>query len=121
MRHGAIIYANILTKADEQMSLDQMSALHQLAMTDSDPGFIFSFQWFDLSDSRSVVRKALLRRASSEEQWGDEHALYIDYGEAVLLLVLNAPPHKSEEQLPLLFALYKTSFRMRVIPPVREP
>jgi hypothetical protein len=114
-KYAALIYANILSKPTAGTSLDAIAAPHQEVMTNDNPNYCFAFESLYLADSKRKTRQALLRRASGPPPiFGEEHALYIDYDEAVLLLVLNSPPGEGEKLQKLLLTLYESSFRMTI-------
>lgn len=113
MKAAPVIYANLLSKPDPATTLDAIAAPHQATLATDHPAYRFDYQHRIVADRNSIARTALLRRASGAPPiYGEEHALYVDYGNVVLLLVLCAPPGQSERLSPQLIALYEDSFAM---------
>ena len=68
-----------------------------------------------VTDSKDIRRTALLRTAAiGERLFGREYSLYINYGDAVLLLVLLTPKDVGTEMLPILLRVAETSFVMTI-------
>ncbi|MDB5580296.1 MAG: hypothetical protein JWR80_5472 [Bradyrhizobium sp.] len=115
MNAAPVIYANFLSRTDPATTLDVLAAPHQAALAADHPAYHFDHEHRILADRDGIARPALLRRASGPPPiYGEEHALYVDYGDVVLLIVLCAPPGESEQLGPKLIALYEDSFAMTV-------
>jgi len=116
MRVAPVIYANFLSKPRGDETLQELAAPHQANLAQDDPRHVFELEQAVLADRRGTPRSALLRHASGPPPiYGKEHALYVDYGELALLLVLCAPPGESERLLPQLLKLYGDSFELTVV------
>jgi len=116
MKAAPVIYANFLSKPDPGTSLDELAAPHQRDLSADHSGYQFEFEQATLADRSGTSRPILLRRASGPPPiYGEEHALYVDYGDAALLVVLCAPPGESERLRSQLIALYEDSFAMTVV------
>jgi len=116
MKAAPVIYANFLSNPGAGMSLDALAAPHQASLAADHPGYCFVHGRASLVDRGGIARSTLLRRASGPPPiYGEEHALYVDYGEVALLLVLCAPPGESDRWRPHLTSLYEDSFSMTVI------
>lgn len=115
MKAAPVIYANFLSRTDPATTLDALAAPHQAALAADHSGYCFNHEHSILADRDGIARPALLRRASGPPPiYGEEHALYVDYGDVVLLIVLCAPPGESERLGPQLITLYEDSFAMTV-------
>ncbi len=115
MRNAAIIYANILTRPDCSEPLKLVSNEHERSLLQNNSEHEFKFEELELVDSKGVQRPALLRHAKGPLPiFRSEHALYIDYGTAVLMLVLNSPPCLELQTSPLLIKLYEDSFELKI-------
>lgn len=115
-RFGEFMYANILSKPDPSATLDELAAVHQSNILADTPTSTFIFESRAITDSSGYVRNTLLRTARIEgNSFGLEHALYMDFGDAVLLLVLLSSPHDIEQQLQLLFGVAESCFSMTVL------
>jgi len=116
MHVAPVIYGNFLTKHRGDETLDELAAPHQQDLMLGHPEYSFDVDRLTLADRSGAMRAALIRRASGPPPiFGEEHALYIDYGEVALLLVLCAPPGESELLRPRLIGLYEDSFTMTVV------
>jgi hypothetical protein len=108
--HSAFIYANILTKPSPAATLADVAAPHVRSTLDHAPNVHFETQALTIND-RDGPRLALLRRARyAPEPSSLEHCLYIDHGDAVLLLGLWSPPGEAERLEAQLFALAADAF-----------
>jgi hypothetical protein len=109
-RCSSFIYANIILKENEQISLEEVAAPHQASLLEDNPSYHFSFERPSLVDANGESRVMLLRTAIGDRRaFGTEYALYVDYGNEVLLLVLNSRPWKETTELSLLYELYQAS------------
>jgi hypothetical protein len=115
MRNAAFIYANILTRPDDSNPLKLVSKEHEISLLHNNAEYQFTFELLELTDAKGVQRTALLRHAKGPPPiFGTEHALYLDYGTAVLMLVLNCPPNLEHQIVPLLITLYEGSAELKV-------
>lgn len=116
MRSAPVIYANFLSKPRGDETLEELAKPHQDALASGNPNYRFEIERMTLADGAGVARDCFLRTASGLPPiYGEEHALYIDYGELGLLLVLCAPPNQSGRLKPELLNLYRTSIVLHVV------
>ena len=114
-RFGEFMYANILSKPYPSATLDELAAIHQSNILADAPMSTFIFESRSITDASGHIRNALLRTAHIEENsFGLEHALYMDFEDAVLLLVLLSSPRDIEQQLLLLFGVAESCFSMAI-------
>jgi hypothetical protein len=108
-------YANILSKPSVATPIAAIAAPHQANILAREPQSIFTFESLTLTDKDGKQREALLRTATiGAVPFGQEHSLYLDYGEAALLLVLLSPPGEAVRFIPMLLNMARTSFVMRI-------
>jgi hypothetical protein len=116
MHAAPVIYANFLSKPRGNETLEELASAHQADLANDDPSYVFELEQAILADRSGMPRSALVRRASGPPPiFGEEHAVYVDYGELVLLLVLCAPPGEAHLLFPKLLELYRDSFALTVV------
>jgi hypothetical protein len=114
-RQTTFIYANILSRTDNHYTLEQIAEAHRSAIVSAHPMSTFEHKSMTVTDSKDIRRTALLRTAAiGERLFGREYSLYINYGDAVLLLVLLTPKDVGTEMLPILLRVAETSFVMTI-------
>lgn len=114
-RIASFSYANILSKPFAEAALEEVAAPHQANILADEPNSIFEFENLMLV-CNGASRDTLLRTATvGAKPFGQEHCLYVDYGEVVLLLVLLSPPGQADIMVPKLLDMARTSFRMTVL------
>jgi len=121
-RLAAFSYANILSKPFAEATLDEIAAPHQANTLADEPDSTFDFEHLELVCRDGSSREALLRTAAiGAKPFGREHCLYVDYGEAVLLLVLLSLPSEAEVMVPKLLDMARTAFKMTVLDTAAVP
>lgn len=114
-QNAGFSYANILSKPSASSTLTEIAAPHQANILVDEPDSTFTFEVLSLTDRDFSTRQALLRTATiGSRPFGQEHSLYIDYGEAVLLLVLLSPPGEADRLVPHLLEMARGAFLMNV-------
>jgi hypothetical protein len=114
-RCSSFFYANIILKENKQISLEEVAAPHQASLLEDNPSYQFSFERPSIVDANGESREMLLRTATGERRvFGTEYALYVDFGDQVLLLVLNSRPGKEITELPILYELYRESSQLTI-------
>jgi hypothetical protein len=116
MKSSSILYANIMDKVSEPDNLKFWSELHFGDLLDKYPNLTSESTLSEVVDRNSISRSSLLRKVSGPEPYvGEEYALYVEYDDHVLLLVLNYLPNLVKEPAAFLLAVYNDCFHMNVM------
>lgn len=114
-RAAPVIYANFLSKPRGDESLQELAAPHQETLATAHPNYDFKIERAVLADRGGITRPCLVRTASGPPPiFGTEHALYVDYGDVGLVLVLCAPLGAAPTLREALIGLYRDSFTLEV-------
>lgn len=113
---GEICYANFLTPLPGSDRLAATAAPHEAILRSDDPDVGVSVDRLELADGDGKRRPALLRVTRSGDGLGrTEHALYVDYGSAILLLVMLSAPRQAMRKAADLLVFYEKSITLAVV------
>ena len=112
---ASFLYSNIISKEGAPPSLDVSADRHEADLLKDSPNAKFEREHIKIIDEHGHSRAALLRTAQiSAVDFGMEHALYVDYGEWVLLLVGLSAPGEANEMKDRLLSVARKSFTLSV-------
>lgn len=113
---SSFLYGNIIHKEGVPPSIEASADRYEANILASSPGSQFEREHLEITDEKGKTRPALFRSALiTTMNFGAEHALYVDYGDWVLLLVGLSAPGEADEMKGRLLDVARRSFTMRVV------
>lgn len=115
MRSSEVAYGDILSKPTPSTTLAEIAAPHVANLLADDAETLIDVSDLDVQDRKGIQRQAILRWADMPSTPTDcELALYVDYGDWVLLLVAKSLSRDRVRLTDLLVEMVSDSFAVRI-------